>query len=157
MSTTAAGMMFIISLGVALALAYRPFGDYMYRALHPGPPRFERVVYKLVAGLSLSGWRDLNPRPLRPERGQAAGGARPERRRPRSQRVGLRSMVSVADGAEISCFFSAASMMSGSWRSANRLGVRRVKGVRTETTRREFAWITAPSVGSPPPLRRRSA
>jgi K+-transporting ATPase ATPase A chain len=49
MSTTAAGVIFIVSLVIALAAAYRPFGDYMYRSLHPkGHSRFERGVYKLV-------------------------------------------------------------------------------------------------------------
>jgi potassium-transporting ATPase potassium-binding subunit len=49
MSSTAAGVIFIVSLVVVLAAAYRPFGDYMYRALHPKKDsRFERVVYKLV-------------------------------------------------------------------------------------------------------------
>ena len=49
MSTTWAGVIFILSLAVAIALAYRPFGDYMYRALHPKRhSRFEHGVYKLV-------------------------------------------------------------------------------------------------------------
>jgi K+-transporting ATPase ATPase A chain len=49
MSPTAAGVLFIVSLVVAIALAYRPFGDYMYRSLHPKRhSRFERGVYKLV-------------------------------------------------------------------------------------------------------------
>ena len=37
MSSTAAGVLFIVSLVVALALAYRPFGDYMYRVVDRRP------------------------------------------------------------------------------------------------------------------------
>jgi K+-transporting ATPase ATPase A chain len=49
MSSTGAGVIFIVSLIVALAVAYRPFGDYMYRALHPKKhSRFERAIYKVV-------------------------------------------------------------------------------------------------------------
>lgn len=49
MSSTAAGVIFIVSLAVAIAVAYRPFGDYMYRSLHPkGHSRFERGVYKVI-------------------------------------------------------------------------------------------------------------
>jgi K+-transporting ATPase ATPase A chain len=49
MSPTAAGVLFIVSLVVAIALAYRPFGDYMYRSLHPkGHSRLERGIYKIV-------------------------------------------------------------------------------------------------------------
>ena len=49
MSDTAAGILFIVSLILALALAYRPLGDYMYRIVtstrHLWP---ERVMYRLV-------------------------------------------------------------------------------------------------------------
>jgi K+-transporting ATPase ATPase A chain len=49
MSTTAAGVVFIASLAIALAAAYRPFGDYMYRSLHPkAHSRFELWVYRIV-------------------------------------------------------------------------------------------------------------
>jgi K+-transporting ATPase ATPase A chain len=49
MNSTAAGVLFIVSLIVAIAVVYRPFGDYMYRSLHPKRhSRFERGVYKLV-------------------------------------------------------------------------------------------------------------
>lgn len=49
MSSTAAGVIFIVSLGVALAAAHRPFGDYMYRALHPKKHSwFERGIYRFV-------------------------------------------------------------------------------------------------------------
>jgi potassium-transporting ATPase potassium-binding subunit len=41
--------LFITSVVAALALAYRPFGDYMYRSLHPKRHwRLERLVYRLV-------------------------------------------------------------------------------------------------------------
>src|SRR5690348_18356207 len=49
MSDTAAGILFIVSLILALALAYRPLGDYMYRIVTSTrhlPP--ERVMYRLV-------------------------------------------------------------------------------------------------------------
>src|SRR5262245_55939987 len=49
MVNTAAGILFIVSLILALALAYRPLGDYMYRIVtstrHLWP---ERVMYRLV-------------------------------------------------------------------------------------------------------------
>jgi potassium-transporting ATPase potassium-binding subunit len=49
MSDTTAGILFIVSLILALALAYRPLGDYMYRIVtstrHVWP---ERVIYRLV-------------------------------------------------------------------------------------------------------------
>ncbi|WP_431920206.1 potassium-transporting ATPase subunit KdpA [Nonomuraea jabiensis] len=49
MSTTVAGMIFIVSLIAALALVYRPFGDYMYRVYtsvrHNAA---ERVIYRLL-------------------------------------------------------------------------------------------------------------
>jgi len=49
MSDTTAGILFIVSLILALALAYRPLGDYMYRVVtstrHLWP---ERVMYRLV-------------------------------------------------------------------------------------------------------------
>ncbi len=49
MSDTTAGILFIVSMILALALAYRPLGDYMYRIVtstrHLWP---ERVMYRLV-------------------------------------------------------------------------------------------------------------
>jgi potassium-transporting ATPase potassium-binding subunit len=49
MSNTAAGVIFIASLILALALAYRPLGDYMYRVLTPNRhSRVERVIYKTI-------------------------------------------------------------------------------------------------------------
>jgi K+-transporting ATPase ATPase A chain len=49
MSTTAAGVIFIASLVVALAVAYRPFGNYMYWAVSsPKHWRVERGIYKAV-------------------------------------------------------------------------------------------------------------
>ena len=49
MSSTVAGVLFIGSLLVALALAYRPFGDYMYRVITPTKhSRVERVIYRAI-------------------------------------------------------------------------------------------------------------
>lgn len=49
MSTTLAGILFIGSLVFALAVVYRPLGDYMYRVYRrPEHGRAERAVYKLV-------------------------------------------------------------------------------------------------------------
>ncbi|MCP9953395.1 potassium-transporting ATPase subunit KdpA [Actinomadura madurae] len=49
MSTTFAGILFVGSLIVALAVVYRPLGDYMYRVYsRPGHSRVERVVYRTV-------------------------------------------------------------------------------------------------------------
>ena len=49
MSTIAAGVIFILSLIVALAVAYRYLGDYMYRVVTGSKhSRFERGVYRLV-------------------------------------------------------------------------------------------------------------
>lgn len=49
MSTTAAGVLFIASLVIALAVAYRFFGDYMFRALTSTKHlAVERGVYKLI-------------------------------------------------------------------------------------------------------------
>jgi K+-transporting ATPase ATPase A chain len=49
MSTTTAGVLFLISLVAAIALAYRPFGDYMYRSLNPKrDSSVERGIYKLI-------------------------------------------------------------------------------------------------------------
>jgi K+-transporting ATPase ATPase A chain len=49
MSTTTAGVIFIVSLVVALAAAYRPFGNYMYWAVSsPKHWRVERGIYKAV-------------------------------------------------------------------------------------------------------------
>src|SRR3954471_7194601 len=49
MSTTTAGILFAGSLVLALALAYRPLGDYMYRVFtnvrHSRP---ERLIYRLI-------------------------------------------------------------------------------------------------------------
>ncbi|MEV1169121.1 potassium-transporting ATPase subunit KdpA [Nonomuraea sp. NPDC049784] len=49
MSMTAAGMIFIISLIVALALVYKPLGDYMYRAYTTTKHNVvERGIYRLL-------------------------------------------------------------------------------------------------------------
>jgi K+-transporting ATPase ATPase A chain len=49
MSETAAGVLFAGSILVALVLVYRPFGDYLYRAVTPGRhSRVERLVYRAV-------------------------------------------------------------------------------------------------------------
>ena len=49
MSSTAAGVIFVVALAVALAVVYRPFGDYMYRTVTGKRHlRAERVVYRLV-------------------------------------------------------------------------------------------------------------
>ena len=49
MSTTAAGVLFVVSLIAALAVAYRPVGDYLYRVVTPtGHSRVERGIYRLV-------------------------------------------------------------------------------------------------------------
>src|SRR5262245_19860043 len=49
MNSTAAGVLFILSLVLAIVVAYRPFGDYMYRSLSTKRhSRFERGVYKLI-------------------------------------------------------------------------------------------------------------
>jgi len=49
MSTTAAGALFIVSLALALAVAYRPMGDYMYRVVTAKRHlRAERLMYRLV-------------------------------------------------------------------------------------------------------------
>ncbi len=49
MSTTAAGIIFIGSLIVALAVAYKPLGDYMYR-VYTGTRHstVERLIYRLI-------------------------------------------------------------------------------------------------------------
>ncbi|MEO3889901.1 potassium-transporting ATPase subunit KdpA [Nonomuraea sp. B5E05] len=49
MSSTLAGILFIASLLLALALCYRPLGDYMYR-VYTGTrhARVERVIYRLT-------------------------------------------------------------------------------------------------------------
>jgi len=48
MSDTTAGVVFIASLALALALVYRPFGDYMFRVLTSTRHlRVERVAYRL--------------------------------------------------------------------------------------------------------------
>ena len=49
MSSTTAGVIFIVSLVVVLAVAYRPAGDYLYRVLTPTKhSRAERGVYRLI-------------------------------------------------------------------------------------------------------------
>ena len=49
MSETAAGVLFIASLILALALAYRPLGDYLVGVLTPARhSRVERGIYRLV-------------------------------------------------------------------------------------------------------------
>src|SRR5258708_7424424 len=49
MSSTAAGVVFIVSLVIALALAYKPFGDYMFRAVPPVKhSRAERGLYRFI-------------------------------------------------------------------------------------------------------------
>jgi potassium-transporting ATPase potassium-binding subunit len=49
MGTTTAGVTFIASLIVALAVAYRPLGDYMYRVVTSAKHwRVERGIYRLV-------------------------------------------------------------------------------------------------------------
>jgi K+-transporting ATPase ATPase A chain len=49
MSNTTAGVIFIASLILALALAYRPLGDYMYRVVTSTRHlRAERVMYRLI-------------------------------------------------------------------------------------------------------------
>jgi K+-transporting ATPase ATPase A chain len=49
MSPTLAGVIFIATLVIALAAGYRPFGDYMYRAVTPTKhSRVERVIYRAV-------------------------------------------------------------------------------------------------------------
>jgi K+-transporting ATPase ATPase A chain len=49
MSNTAAGVLFTVSLVAALALAYRPLGDYLYRVVESRRHlRVERVMYRLI-------------------------------------------------------------------------------------------------------------
>src|SRR5215475_3565399 len=49
MSTTAAGVLFIVSMVAALALAHRPLGDYMARVFTTERHlRVERVIYRLT-------------------------------------------------------------------------------------------------------------
>jgi K+-transporting ATPase ATPase A chain len=49
MSSTTAGIVFIVALVGALALAYKPLGDYMYRAITPTKhSRVERGIYRLI-------------------------------------------------------------------------------------------------------------
>ncbi|MEV4364185.1 potassium-transporting ATPase subunit KdpA [Nonomuraea sp. NPDC049625] len=49
MSTTVAGMIFIVSLIAALALAHKPFGDYMHRVYTSAKHNaVERVIYRLL-------------------------------------------------------------------------------------------------------------
>ena len=49
MSSTAAAAIFIASIVLALALAYKPVGDYMYRVFTPTRhSRLERGIYRLI-------------------------------------------------------------------------------------------------------------
>jgi K+-transporting ATPase ATPase A chain len=49
MSDPAAGILFILALVVALALAYKPLGDYMYRVVSSTKhSRAERVIYRAI-------------------------------------------------------------------------------------------------------------
>jgi potassium-transporting ATPase potassium-binding subunit len=49
MSDTAAGILFVVALILALALAYKPLGDYMYRVVSGTKhSRVERVVYRAI-------------------------------------------------------------------------------------------------------------
>ena len=49
MSSTLAGILFIATLVLALALAYRPVGDYLYRVVTPTThSRVERGIYRLI-------------------------------------------------------------------------------------------------------------
>ena len=49
MSSTAAGVIFIVSLVAALVVAYKPFGDYMYRVVTGTKHnRAERVIYRTI-------------------------------------------------------------------------------------------------------------
>jgi K+-transporting ATPase, c chain/Potassium-transporting ATPase A subunit len=49
MTTTAAGVLFVVSMVAALALAYRPLGDYMARVFTSERHlRAERVIYRVV-------------------------------------------------------------------------------------------------------------
>jgi K+-transporting ATPase ATPase A chain len=49
MTMTTAGVIFVLSLVVALVVVYRPFGDYMFRVVSgPRQSRVERGVYRLV-------------------------------------------------------------------------------------------------------------
>ncbi len=49
MSSTVAAAIFVASLIAALALAYRPAGDYMYRVFTPAKhSRVERVIYRVI-------------------------------------------------------------------------------------------------------------
>jgi K+-transporting ATPase ATPase A chain len=49
MSDTAAGILFIVVLVAALALAYVPLGDYIYRVVTPTRhSRAERVIYRVI-------------------------------------------------------------------------------------------------------------
>ncbi|MET7422585.1 potassium-transporting ATPase subunit KdpA [Dactylosporangium sp. NPDC005555] len=55
MSPTAAGVVFVASLILALVLVYRPFGDYMYRAVTSARhTRAERLAYR-AAGVNPDG------------------------------------------------------------------------------------------------------
>src|SRR5512144_2876693 len=49
MTTTTAGILFAVSLLVALAVGHRPLGDYMYRVFTDTRHlRVERVMYRLI-------------------------------------------------------------------------------------------------------------
>ncbi|GAB2637454.1 potassium-transporting ATPase subunit KdpA [Nocardia goodfellowii] len=49
MNTTTAGIVFLASLVLALALVHRPLGDYMYRVYNGDKhSRFERVIFRMI-------------------------------------------------------------------------------------------------------------
>ncbi|MGE0221591.1 potassium-transporting ATPase subunit KdpA, partial [Mycolicibacterium sp.] len=49
MSTTTAGILFVLSLAVGLAVVHVPLGDYMYRVYSSTKDfRIERVIYRLI-------------------------------------------------------------------------------------------------------------
>ena len=49
MTTTTAGVIFVLSLVVALVAAYKPFGDHMFRVVSgTRQSRVERGIYRLV-------------------------------------------------------------------------------------------------------------
>ena len=49
MSSTTAGIIFVVTLALALAVVYRPFGDYMFRTVNASRHlRAERFLFRLV-------------------------------------------------------------------------------------------------------------